>query len=137
VGVSGVTLEQLRQARAIVRIEVVENCYNLHHRSGGAVLADCEAHGIAFTSYEPLVSGQVPGDAQALDGPARRLGATPEQIALAWLLRRSAVMVCIPGTKSLAHLEDNVAAGALAGALRDDEVAALTALARESAATSP
>jgi aryl-alcohol dehydrogenase-like predicted oxidoreductase len=131
VGVSGVTPDQLRQAQAIVRVEVVENCYHLLDRRGGAVLAACEAHGIAFTPYCPLGDGHLPADAPALAGAARRLGATPAQVALAWLLRRSAVMVPIPGTKSLTHLEENVAAGALVGALSEDEIAGLTALTPE------
>jgi aryl-alcohol dehydrogenase-like predicted oxidoreductase len=110
VGHSGVAPAQLRQAQAIVRIEAVEIRYNLGDRSGGAVLADCEANGSAFTPYLPLGAGYLPRDAAALGGPARRLGATPAQVALAWLLRRSATLVCIPGTKSLAHSEENVAA---------------------------
>jgi aryl-alcohol dehydrogenase-like predicted oxidoreductase len=131
VGVSGVTPEQLKRAQAIVRIDLVENRYNLLDRSGGGVLATCEAHGIAFTPYEPLARGALAAGIPALEGPASRLEATPAQIALAWLLRRSPVMVCIPGTRTMAHLDENVAAGALAARLTDDEVAALTTLVPE------
>ena len=134
IGLSGAGPGQLRRARAMTPIAAVENRYNLLDRSGVEVLADCEAHGIAFVPYWPLAFGQL-AEHKALGGPARRLGATHAQVALAWLLRRSPVLVAIPGTSSVEHLRSNVAAGALAPRLTDDEVAALTALADESAAT--
>ena len=134
IGLSGAGPGQLRRARAMTPIAAVENRYNLLDRSGVEVLADCQAHGIAFVPYWPLAFGQL-AQHTALAGPARRLGATHAQVALAWLLRRSPVLVAIPGTSSVEHLRSNVAAGALAQRLTEDEVAALTALADESAAT--
>jgi aryl-alcohol dehydrogenase-like predicted oxidoreductase len=134
IGLSGANPDQLRRARAMTPIAAVENRYNLLDRSGVEVLADCEAHGIAFVPYWPLAFGQL-AEHEELEAPARRLGATHAQVALAWLLRRSAVIVAIPGTSSVEHLRSNVAASALAQRLTDDEVTALTALTDESAAT--
>ena len=134
IGLSGAGPGQLRRARAMTPIAAVQNRYNLVDRSGVEVLADCEAHGIAFVPYWPLAFGQL-AEHTALEGPARRLGATHAQVALAWLLRRSPVVVAIPGTSSVEHLRSNVAAGALAHRLTEDEVAALTTLTDESTAT--
>ena len=134
IGLSGASPGQLRRARLMTPIAAVENRYNLVDRSGVEVLADCEAHGIAFVPYWPLAFGQL-AEHKALGGPARRLGATHAQVALAWLLRRSPVVVAIPGTSSVEHLRANVAAAALAQRLTEDEVTALTALTDESAAT--
>jgi len=133
IGLSGADPAQLRRAREMTPIAAVENRYNVLDRSGVGVLADCEAHGIAFVPYWPLAFGRLARHAE-LDAPARRLRATHAQIALAWLLRRSPVIVAIPGTSSVEHLRSNVAAGGLAQRLTDDEVAALTALTDESAA---
>jgi aryl-alcohol dehydrogenase-like predicted oxidoreductase len=115
-------------------IAAVENRFNLLDRSGVEVLAECERDGIAFVPYFPLAFGRLT-EHEALDAPARRLGACHAQIALAWLLRRSPVLVAIPGTTSIEHLRANVAAGAVAGRLTEDEVAALTGLVDESDAT--
>ena len=134
IGLSGANPGQLRRARAMTPIAAVENRYNLLDRSGVEVLADCEAHGIAFVPYWPLAFGQL-AQHEELQAPARRLGATHAQVALAWLLRRSPVVVAIPGTSSVEHLRSNVAAAALAQRLTEDEVTALTALTDESAAT--
>ena len=134
IGLSGASSGQLRRALAMTPIAAVENRYNLLDRSGVEVLADCEAHGIAFVPYWPLAFGQLAAH-EELKAPAGRLGATHAQVALAWLLRRSPVLVAILGTGSVEHLRSNVAAGALAQELTDDEVAALTALTDESAAT--
>jgi aryl-alcohol dehydrogenase-like predicted oxidoreductase len=134
IGLSGAGPGQLRRALAMTPIAAVENRYNLLDRSGVEVLVDCEANGIAFVPYWPLAFGQLAAH-EALAAPARRLGATHAQVALAWLLRRSPVVVVIPGTRSVEHLRSNVAAGALAPLLTDGEVAALTALTDESAAT--
>jgi aryl-alcohol dehydrogenase-like predicted oxidoreductase len=133
IGLSGAGPGQLRRARAMTPIAAVENRYNLLDRSGVEVLADCEAHGIAFVPYWPLAFGQL-AEHEELAAPARRLGATHAQIALAWLLRRSPVVVAIPGTSSVEHVRSNIAAGVLAQWLTDDEVTALTALTDESAA---
>jgi len=134
IGLSGANPGQLRRARLMTPISAVENRYNLLDRSGVEVLADCEAHGIAFVPYWPLAFGQL-AEHRALEGPARRLGATHAQVALAWLLRRSPVLVAIPGTSSVEHLRSNIAAGALAPRLTSDEVTALSALTDESTAT--
>jgi aryl-alcohol dehydrogenase-like predicted oxidoreductase len=134
IGLSGANPGQLRRARLMTPIAAVENRYNLLDRSGVEVLADCEAHGIAFVPYWPLAFGQL-AEHRALEGPARRLGATHAQVALAWLLRRSPVLVAIPGTSSVEHLRSNIAAGALAPRLTSDEITALTALTDESTAT--
>jgi len=134
IGLSGASPGQLRRARAMTPIAAVQNRYNLLDRSGVEVLADCEAHGIAFVPYWPLAFGQL-AEHEELQAPARRLGATHAQVALAWLLRRSPVIVAIPGTSSADHLRSNVAAAALAPRLTSAEVTALTALTDESAAT--
>jgi pyridoxine 4-dehydrogenase len=134
IGLSGAGPGQLRRALAMTPIAAVENRYNVLDRSGVEVLVDCEANGIAFVPYWPLAFGQLAAH-EALAVPARRLRATHAQVALAWLLRRSPVVVVIPGTRSVEHLRSNVAAGALAPLLTDGEVAALTALTDESAAT--
>jgi pyridoxine 4-dehydrogenase len=133
IGLSGADPAQLRQAQAMTRIAAVENRYNILDRSGGSVLPICEVFGVAFVPWEPLAFGQLANKARCeeIDPPARRLGATQAQIALAWLLRRSPVIVPIPGTTSIAHLRSNVAAAALAEELADDEVAKLTALTEE------
>jgi aryl-alcohol dehydrogenase-like predicted oxidoreductase len=112
VGLSNVTVKQLEQARRIVPIVSVQNRYSLADRSAEAVLAHCEKHGIAFLPWYPL------GDGGALrlskvKRLADRLGATPAQVAIAWLLKKSPVMLPIPGTSKLAHLEENVAAAGL------------------------
>jgi pyridoxine 4-dehydrogenase len=124
VGLSEVTLEQLREAQAITRIASVQNRYNLLDRASEDVLAECERTGVAFIPWFPIAPL---ADAGRLEAVARRLGATRAQVALAWLLRRSPVIVPIPGTSSLAHLEENVAAARLE--LGDDDFAELSALA--------
>jgi aryl-alcohol dehydrogenase-like predicted oxidoreductase len=112
VGLSNVTVKQLEQARAIVPIVSVQNRYSIGDRASEAVLLHCEKHGIAFLPWYPL------GDGSALaiskvKKTAAKLGATPAQVALAWLLRKSPVMLPIPGTSKVAHLEENVAAAKL------------------------
>lgn len=133
IGLSGASPEMLARARRMTPIAAVQNRFNLLDRSGVQVLADCEAHGIMFVPYFPLASGRLAGYDE-LTGPARRLDATPAQIALAWLLRRSPAMVVIPGTANPDHLRANAAAGEFAGELTDAEVARLTGLVDESTA---
>lgn len=106
VGVSEVTVEQLERARRVVTIAAVQNHYNLSERKHEAVVDYCTDQGIAFVPYFPLRGGDRPG----LVDIARRHDATPTQIALAWLLRRSPVMLPIPGTLSLAHARENLGA---------------------------
>lgn len=122
VGVSNVTVAELRTAQQLVPVVSVQNRYNLADRHSDNVLSVCAAEGIGFIPWFPLASGQL-GDGP-LTEVARRLNATPAQIALAWLLHRAEVMLPIPGTSSIAHLEENVAAAHLE--LSDDDMATLT-----------
>ncbi|SES03879.1 Predicted oxidoreductase [Lentzea xinjiangensis] len=133
IGLSGASPEALARAQEMTPIAAVQNRFNLLDRSGVQVLADCEAQGIMFVPYFPLASGQL-ASYEELTGPARRLGVTPAQVALAWLLRRSPAVVVIPGTRNPGHLRANVASAEIAAELTDDEVSRLTGLADESEA---
>ncbi|CAL9382565.1 oxidoreductase [Streptomyces sp. DH-12] len=113
VGLSEVGVEDLDRARAIVPITSVQNLYNVAQRDSEEVVRYAEANGIAFLPWFPLATGQLASPGGPLTRIADRLGASPSQAALAWLLRRSPVVLPIPGTSSVAHLEDNVAAAAL------------------------
>ena len=106
VGLSEVGIEQIERAREIVPIAAVQNHYNLAERRSDDVVDHCEREGIVFVPYFPLRRD----GGRALSQIARRHGATPEQIALAWLLKRSPVMLPIPGTLSIEHLKENLAA---------------------------
>lgn len=121
-GVSNVSVAELAEARRIAPIVSVQNRYNLSDRRSDPVLAECARLGIAFLPWFPLDAGQSLGAAK-VKRVARRIGAMPAQVVLAWLLARSAVMLPIPGTASLAHLEENVAAARLA--LSAEDLAAL------------
>ena len=105
-------------------ISSVQNRYNLTDRGSEAVLEACEADGIAFIPWFPLASGSLSRPGGPVDEIATNHDATPGQVALAWLLRRSPVMLPIPGTSSVGHLEENVAAASLG--LTDDEYAELS-----------
>jgi pyridoxine 4-dehydrogenase len=105
----------------------VTNEYNLVKRSAEDVLAYAEAEGLAFIPWFPIATGKLAEPGGPLDAMAAELGATPAQLALAWLLRRSPAMIPIPGTSSVAHLEENVAAAALE--LTDEQFEALAAAA--------
>ncbi len=120
VGLSEATIAQIEAARAILPIVSVQNRYNLADRGWEVVVEYCAEEGLAFIPWFPLAVGQLAGSAAgtAIQRAAERHGATPGQIALAWLLRRSPVMLPIPGTSSVRHLEENVAA---AGLILDDE----------------
>ncbi|WP_410675559.1 oxidoreductase [Amycolatopsis sp. cmx-4-68] len=111
-GVSHVSAEQLDEAKAIAPVVCVQNQYNLAHRENDALVDQCAAEGIAFVPYFPL-GGFSPLQSGRLDDCAARLGATPMQVALAWLLQRSPSMLLIPGTSSLEHLRENLAAASL------------------------
>ncbi|HXF65801.1 MAG TPA: aldo/keto reductase [Burkholderiales bacterium] len=111
-GLSNVGVRQLEQARAIAPIVSVQNEYHLGNRESEPVLAACEKAGIAFIPWFPLGAGRVLRCARVRRVAARR-GATPAQIALAWLLARSPAVLPIPGTSSIAHLEENAAAAGL------------------------
>lgn len=125
VGVSNVSLEELETARGIVDVVSVQNRFNLVDRDSEDVLERCEELGIPFIPWFPLAAGDLaePGGAAAEIAEAH--DASPGQIALAWLLRRSPATLPIPGTSSVEHLEQNVAAGSIE--LSDEEVAALDA----------
>jgi pyridoxine 4-dehydrogenase len=123
VGVSNVSIEQLDEARSIVDVVSVQNRFNLGDRSSADVLAVCERDGLGFFPWFPLAAGDLARPGGVLAEIAEAHDATPGQVALAWLLARSPVMLPIPGTGSLAHLEENVAAAGLS--LTDDELAQL------------
>jgi|SRR5271166_249355 len=106
-GVSNVTLDQLAEARSVARVVCVQNQYNLAHREDDPLLDRCAAYGIAFVPFFPL-GDLSPAQAAALSEVAARLGASPQQVALAWLLHRSPNILLIPGTSSMAHLRENV-----------------------------
>jgi aryl-alcohol dehydrogenase-like predicted oxidoreductase len=123
IGLSEVDVATIEAARAIVDVVSVQNLYNLVDRHHEAVLDWCTGQGIAFIPWFPLKFGALAGPDSPLAEAASRHGATPSQVALAWLLKRSPVMLPIPGTGSVAHVEENCAAGALE--LSDEEFAAL------------
>ncbi len=123
-GLSEVSVAELEAARTIVDIVSVQNRYNLADRASEDVLDYAEANGIAFIPWFPLATGKLAKQGGPLDDAAKRHDATPSQLALAWLLRRSPVMLPIPGTSSVEHLDDNTAAALIE--LSDDEFAALT-----------
>jgi aryl-alcohol dehydrogenase-like predicted oxidoreductase len=110
VGLSNVSVAQLRQARKIVPIVSVQNRYNLADRHSEDVLNECEKEGIGFLPWYPLAASELAKDGSPLAQAAKRHGVTPGQLALAWLLHRSPAMLPIPGTSSVAHLEENTAA---------------------------
>lgn len=127
IGLSNVNTEQLARAREIVPVVSVQNRYSIQDRDSDPVLEECERQGIAFIPWFPLAAGGV-----SRDGPiasvAQAHDVTPFQVALAWLLARSPVMLPIPGTSSVEHLEDNVAAAGLRLAQEEfEELAALGA----------
>lgn len=124
IGVSEVSVDQLEAARRIVDIVSVQNRFNLADRASQDVLDYAEREGIAFIPWFPLATGSLAGPNGPLADAAARHGASPSQLALAWLLRRSPVILPIPGTASVDHLEENTAAALVE--LTDDEFAALT-----------
>jgi aryl-alcohol dehydrogenase-like predicted oxidoreductase len=113
IGVSNVTLPQLGQARRAAKIVSVQNRYNLGDRKHEDVVDACTREGLAFLPWYPLGAGALAGPQGALAEVARHHGASPSQVALAWLLRRSPVLLPIPGTSSIAHFEENLAAADL------------------------
>ena len=125
IGLSEVTVDQLRAAAEIAPIATVQNLYNLANRSAEELLDYSAANGIGFIPWFPLATGELAKPGSPLAELAAARGATPSQLALAWLLRRSPVMLPIPGTSSVAHLEDNVAAAGIT--LTEGEYAALEA----------
>lgn len=126
IGISNATAAQIAEARKIVEIVCVQNLYNVAHRDDDRVLDDLAAAGIAYVPFFPL-GGFAPLQSKILNTVAARLGATPMQVALAWLLQRSPNMLLIPGTSSLEHLKENLASAALA--LSAEDVAELNSIA--------
>jgi aryl-alcohol dehydrogenase-like predicted oxidoreductase len=133
VGLSEVTVAQVEHARTILPVVSVQNLYNLANRQSEDVLAYCEREGIAFIPWFPVQAGELARPGGLLDELAAQHQATHAQLALAWLLRRSPVMLPIPGTGSVAHLEENCAAAEVV--LTDDEYDVLTASADAAGAT--
>ncbi|MDT4891391.1 MAG: pyridoxine 4-dehydrogenase [Pseudonocardiales bacterium] len=125
IGLSEVSVAQLGEAQRTARIVSVQNLYNLADRRAEDLLDHAEREGIAFIPWFPLATGKLAEGAGPLREIAERRGVSPSQLALAWLLYRSPVMLPIPGTSTVAHLEDNMAAAAVE--LSDDDVQRLTA----------
>jgi aryl-alcohol dehydrogenase-like predicted oxidoreductase len=113
IGLSEVSVAEIEAARRIIPIVTVQNRYNLTDRKSGDVLAYCTRERIGFIPWFPLATGGLAKPGGPLARTAERLGAQPSQVALAWLLRKSPVMLPIPGTSKVAHLEENVAAALL------------------------
>lgn len=124
-GLSNVTLAQIEEAGSYFTVATVQNRYNLTDGSSQDVLDHCTAHGIGFIPWAPISAGQLAAPGGPVAAAAERLGATPGQVALAWLLRRSPAMLPIPGTSKVAHLDENVAAAEIT--LSDEEFETLAA----------
>jgi aryl-alcohol dehydrogenase-like predicted oxidoreductase len=122
-GLSEVTVEQIEAARREIPVATVQNRYNVADREWEGVLDYCEREGIGFIPWFPLAVGKLAEGSGPVAEIARRKGAQPSQVALAWLLRRSPVMLPIPGTSKVKHLEENVAGAAVE--LTDEELALL------------
>ena len=122
-GLSEVSVEEIQAASHAFKVATVQNRYNLVDRGSEDVLNHCEQHGIGFIPWYPLASGALTQGKTILTSVAARLGATPGQVALAWVLQRSPCMLPIPGTSSVAHLEEN--AGAASVELNDADFTAL------------
>jgi len=129
VGLSEVNVEEIEAARKFFPVVSVQNLFNLVTRKYEDVLDFCEGEGIAFIPWYPLAAGGLAKEGSALSEVARRAAATPAQAALAWVLKRSPVMLPIPGTSKVKHLEENVAAAGLE--LTDEEFRRLDELGRE------
>jgi pyridoxine 4-dehydrogenase len=124
-GLSEVSVADIKAASQVFRVATVQNSYNLADRDSDDVVDYCQANGIGFIPYYPLGDGELARPGGPLDRLAKAKGATPGQVALAWLLKRSPVMLPIPGTSKVAHLEENVGVAAIT--LSDTEFAALDA----------
>jgi pyridoxine 4-dehydrogenase len=126
IGVSNFTVEDVERGRAIARIVSVQNMYNLARRQSEPVLELCAREGLGFIPWFPIDTGNLARPGSPLEQIAQQLGVTPAQLALAWLLRRSPVMLPIPGTASVQHLEENCAAAGTT--LSDEQFEQLSAL---------
>jgi aryl-alcohol dehydrogenase-like predicted oxidoreductase len=127
IGLSEVSVEQLEQARAVTEIASVQNLYNLTNRQSQDLLDHATREGIAFIPWFPIATGDLAAPDSPVADIARELGASPAQVALAWLLHSSPVVLPIPGTKSVEHLRENLGAAALE--LSEEDLARLDALA--------
>lgn len=127
-GLSEVSVAEIEAASKVFKVATVQNRYNLVDRGSEDVLAWCERHAVGFIPWFPLAAGDLARPGSQLDAIAKRHDAAPGQVALAWVLKRSKVMLPIPGTSKVAHLEQNVAAVDIT--LSDDEFAALDRLGR-------
>ena len=127
IGLSEVSVEELKAARAVVDVVSVQNLYNLTNRQSQDVLDYATAEGIAFIPWFPIATGDLAAPDSPVADIARELDATPSQVALAWLLQKSPVVLPIPGTKSVEHLTENMGAAGLT--LSDEDMARLDALA--------
>lgn len=125
-GLSEVSVEDIKAASKVFPVATVQNLYNLANRRAEPVLSHCEQHGIGFIPWFPLAAGDLARPGSVLDDIAKKHRAVPSQIALAWILKRSPVMLPIPGTSKVKHLEENVAAVEIE--LSDNEFAALNKL---------
>jgi pyridoxine 4-dehydrogenase len=126
VGLSQVTVAELTAARVVVPVVSVQNLFNLTNRTSADVLAYCEREGIGFIPWFPVASGGLTGPDTAMGTVVAETGATPTQVALAWLLHHSPVLLPIPGTKSVTHVEENCEAATLQ--LTDAQMATLDAV---------
>jgi aryl-alcohol dehydrogenase-like predicted oxidoreductase len=123
VGLSQVSVKELLAALAVVPVVSVQNLYNLTDRSSEDVLDHCEAEGIGFIPWSPIAAGTLADQGGPVDAVVQEIGASPSQVALAWLLHRSPVMLPIPGTQSVGHVEENCRAATVE--LTDDHMASL------------
>ena len=130
IGLSEVNVKQIQSAQKIVPVVSVQNRYSLSDRGSEEVLKYCEHEGIGFIPWFPLAAGRLSGANSPITRVAAQLKATPSQVALAWLLSRSSVILPIPGTSSVKHLEENVAAGELK--LDENEIRELGEMGRKS-----
>jgi aryl-alcohol dehydrogenase-like predicted oxidoreductase len=122
-GLSEVSVEEIQAAQKVFRVATVQNRYNLVDRTSEDVLDFCEKNGIGFIPWFPLAAGDLAKPGSVLDQVAKKAGASPSQVALAWVLKRSPVMLPIPGTGKVKHLEENVAAAGVQ--LSDEDFRAL------------
>lgn len=124
IGLSQVSVDEIKEASKTANIVSVQNLYNLANRESEEVLDYCEANNMGFIPWFPLATGELAKEGGPLDTLANEHGAKPAQLALAWLLKRSKVMLPIPGTSSVGHLEENIAAASIE--LSDEDFNTLT-----------
>jgi len=125
VGLSEVSVQDVEAARKMVEVASVQNLYNVANRQSEAVLEYCDAEGLGFIPWFPMAAGELARPGGPVDQVVKAVGATPSQVALAWLLKRSRVMLPIPGTSSVRHLEENCAAANVE--LTDEQMQSLSA----------